>query len=392
MGPRVRAIGWTPALCSHNSGENADMSSVWIQFALKRATSKSVALVWLGCVFFAVTVPAQDKLVFAIDIIRHGDRTPLSNPFGEDMTNYWPEGIGRLTPLGTNQEYALGVQMKNLYYRELLDSNSAPNSICVFSTDTDRTRMSARLFLSGLVGAAAQSIPINLRVPVDITAGLSDSNAISAGLVLDPDKTPNLRALQSNYVLRTPEWMAANAAIQPQFARWSQALGRRINSIQDLSGLSDTLYIHQIHHVLWTNRLSPDDIDAIIAAGRWAFVYEYNLNIGRVTGKALLKKISEYMENARREEVSRKETALKYVLFSAHDNTLLSEMSALRAPLTGTNAPPYAALLHFGLFEAGPANFYMRVTYKDRADHVVPDPEDGGASWSLEHLSNLAGQ
>ena len=44
---------------------------------------KPMALVLLWCVFFAVTVPAQDKLVFAIDIIRHGDRTPLSNPFRE---------------------------------------------------------------------------------------------------------------------------------------------------------------------------------------------------------------------------------------------------------------------------------------------------------------------
>ena len=133
-------------------------------------------------------------------------------------------------------------------------------------------------------------------------------------------------------------------------------------------------------------------MDAIIAAGRWAFVYQYNPNIGRVSGRALLKKIAEYMENARREEVSRKENPLKYVLFSAHDSTLLSEMSALRAPLTGTNAPPYGALLHFGLFEAGGTNFYMRVNYKDRAQHVVPDPENGAASWSLEHLSNLAGQ
>jgi acid phosphatase len=186
--------------------------------------------------------------------------------------------------------------------------------------------------------------------------------------------------------------MATNAVLQPQFARWSQALGVKINSIQDLEGLSDTWYIHQIHHVPWTNHLGPEDIEAIIAGGRWAFVYQYNPNIGRVSGKAALEKISEYMEKARREEVSLKKTGLKYVLFSAHDSTLLSEMSALRAPLTGTNSPPYAALLHFGLFEAGGANFYLRITYRDRAERVVPDPENGGATWSLEHLSNLAAQ
>ena len=361
----------------------------WFESAVKRAASISPALLLLWSVFFAVPVPAQDKLVFAVDIIRHGDRTPLSNPFREDPA-LWPEGVGQLTALGTNQEYALGAEMKRLYYRELLDSDTASNSIRAFSTDTDRTRMSARLFLSGLAGdAAARSIPISLKVPLDITAGLSDSNAISTAAILNPDGTANMQALQSRYVLESPEWKATNAALQPQFARWGQALGLRLNSIQDLEGLGDTLYIHQIHHVPWTNRLGAEDIEAIIAAGRWAYVYKYNPNIGRVSGMPLLKKISEYMENARREEVARKERALKYVLFSAHDNTLLSEMSALKAPLTGTNSPPYAACLHFGLFEAGGTNFYMRVTYG--AERAVPDPENGGASWSLEHLSNLAG-
>ena len=350
-----------------------------------------MALVLWWCVFFAVTVPAQDKLVFAIDIIRHGDRTPLSNPFREPPTN-WPEGLGNLTALGTNQEVALGAEMLRLHYRGLLDSNPASPSICAFSTDTARTRASARLFLSGLVGDAAQSIPIHLTIPIDITAAISSNNAISAGKVLNPDETPNMRALQNQYIMQSPEWMATNAALQPQFARWGQAINRRINSIQDLIGLSDTIYIHQIHHVPWTNSLSPDDIDTIVAAGRWAFVYQYNPNVGRISGKELLKKISQYLENARREAVSPKGTAVKFVLFSAHDSTLISEMSALKAPLTGTNSPPYAALLHFGLFESGGTNFHVQVTYKDRSFHVVPDPEDGGPSWSLEHLSNLAGQ
>jgi acid phosphatase len=282
--------------------------------------------------------------------------------------------------------------MRRLHYRDLLDANTASQSIRAFSTDMPRTRTSARLFLSGLVGDAAQSIPIQTNIPIDITAALSGSNAVSTAMVLNPDTTPNMQALRSQYVFHSPEWVATNAALQPQFARWSKALNLQINGIQDLIGVGDSFYIHQIHHVPWTNRLSADDIGAIIAAGRWAFVHEYNTNVGRFSGNALLRKISQYLENARREAVSPKGTALKYVLFSAHDHTLISEMSALKAPLTGTNSPPYCALLHFGLFESGGTNFHIQVTYKDHAVHVVPDPEDGGASWSLEHLLKLAGQ
>jgi acid phosphatase len=367
------------------------MSMIDIPFAFKRARSKSMALILLLCVFFAAALPAQDKLVFAIDIIRHGDRTPLNNPFGEDLSN-WPEGLGSMTALGTNQEIALGSEMRKLHYGALLDSNTASQSILAFSTDMARTRASAHLFLTGLVGDSARTIPIHLTIPIDITAGFTDANVVGSAQVLNPDTTPNLLTLVNQYVLTSPEWMATNAALQPQFARWSQGLGLRLTGIQDLGLLSDTLYIHQLHHVPWTNRLGAEDIDAIIAAGRWAFVHEYNTNVGRVTGKPLLKKIAQYMENARREEVSLKATSLKYVLFSAHDSTLLSEMSALESPLAGTNAPPYAACLHFGLFESGPARFQIRVNYKDHADHVVPDPEDGGAAWPLEHLLKLAGQ
>ena len=173
------------------------MRILGIRFAFKRALPKPMALVLLWCVFFAGTAPAQEKLVFAIDVIRHGDRTPLSNPFREARTN-WPEGLGNLTALGTNQEYALGAEMLRLHYRGLLDSNNASQSICAFSTDTARTRASARLFLSGLVGDAAQSIPVRTNIPIDVTAALSSNNAISAARVLNPDVTPNLRALQSN--------------------------------------------------------------------------------------------------------------------------------------------------------------------------------------------------
>ena len=124
-------------------------------------------------------------------------------------------------------------------------------------------------------------------------------------------------------------------------------------------------------------------------------MYQYQADLGRITGKPLLKKVVEYMNNAIQEEMSRKktkQTTLKYVLFSAHDSTLLSEMSALRSPLTKANAPPYASFLHFALFEPRRANFYIQVTYNDNTDHVVPNPDSGGASWSLEQLLNLAGQ
>jgi len=85
-----------------------------------------------------------------------------------------------------------------------------------------------------------------------------------------------MRALPLPYVLQSPEWdrhqCGAATAIRPL----GPGLGLSIRTVQDLEGLSDTIFIHQIHHIRGPTALSPDDIDAIVAAGGWAFVYQYN--------------------------------------------------------------------------------------------------------------------
>jgi hypothetical protein len=328
-------------------------------------TSLSIAFILL---FFAVNISAQDKLVFAVDIIRHGDRTPTTELPGANPA-LWPEGLGQLTAEGTNQEYELGSRMRSFYLDSgLLGSNYVPGTIAVVSTATDRTRMSAKLFLMGLLANATPSIPIQTNVPATL---------------LIPTARRDFNNLLSRYVFPTPEWQATNAALQPQFDRWSRATHLEIANANNLIIPGDTLYIYQVHHVPVTKDLTPDDVQAIINAGRWVMAREYQAEVGQITGKDLLKKIGEYMRKAKREAASPKGTRLKYVLFSAHDSTLLSEMSVLRAPLTGANTPPYASFLHFALFEAKGGKFHIQIAYHDEADHVVPNPADGGASWSL---------
>ena len=128
------------------------------------------------------------------------------------------------------------------------------------------------------------------------------------------------------------------------------------------------------------------------SAGHWARVFQSRGEIGRITGGPLLGKIAQYMKKAHDEELSLKNDRLKYILLSAHDATLLSVMSALGAPLTGDNEPPYAAYLHFGLFEKDRANFNIQITYHDDQDHVVTNRASGGVSWSLDQFLKEAGQ
>lgn len=67
----------------------------------------------LGFVFL-FSVPsllfADDTLIFAIDIIRHGDRTPI---ISIPAVNYqWKEGNGQLTAEGMRQEYNMGKEFR----------------------------------------------------------------------------------------------------------------------------------------------------------------------------------------------------------------------------------------------------------------------------------------
>ena len=91
---------------------------------------------------------SKEKLIFAIDVIRHGDRNPIiAIPA---VAHDWPEGLGQLTALGMHQEYELGKKCRHDYVNKekLLPSSYQKGTLYVRSTDIDRTLMSATFFLT----------------------------------------------------------------------------------------------------------------------------------------------------------------------------------------------------------------------------------------------------
>lgn len=86
---------------------------------------------------------AEGKLIFAIDIVRHGDRTPLID--SPDMKKIWPQGLGQLTPTGMQQAYSLGKRMREMYVNQyhLLPAHFDTNTMTVRASDMDRTLMTA---------------------------------------------------------------------------------------------------------------------------------------------------------------------------------------------------------------------------------------------------------
>lgn len=108
-------------------------------------------LLLLLTTFLSINVYAEkETMIFAIDVLRHGDRTPLNTL---PLTSYcWAQGKGQLTSKGVQQLFNLGIQMRERYINDnqLLTSNYRKETVFVWSTDFERTIISAHALLSGL--------------------------------------------------------------------------------------------------------------------------------------------------------------------------------------------------------------------------------------------------
>ena len=325
------------------------------------------------------------KLIFAIDIIRHGDRTPLSNI--PTVEHVWPEGLGQLTTLGMAQEYALGQEMRKRYITQghFLPESYVPGSIYVRSTDFDRTLVSAQSLLLGLfpLGTGPTGLPEKYQpVPIHTIPFITEDI-----LIPDDNVAFNYNTLLQRYVSMpksSEEWHQKEKALKSKFPQWSAATGRPISSLYDLKSLSDALSLNQAHHVPMPANLSADDVSTITTVGQWALYTAFqNKVLGQVTGANLLHQISDYLKAA----AITPHQPLKYVLYSAHETTILGQLSALGAPLS--EVPPFASDLNIRLFKQGSGKYVVTVTLNNKP---IILPCSNSDTCSLDQFESLAQQ
>src|ERR1700677_330078 len=288
------------------------------KFYLKLSIGLILGLLFGTPLWAQGTQATQDKLIFAIDVIRHGDRTPYTD--FKNPPYVWPEGLGQLTPLGMSQEYNLGQKMHQIYMNDyaLLPESYLASTMRVRSTDYDRTLMSAESLLMGLypIGFGpnhTQPIPVH-------------TTALSQDDVLHPLANQQLAKLVETYIFPEADWQAKQALLQPKFAAWSEATGISITNLFDLLPIGDALYVRQQNQVPLPAGLSPEDVQAIINASLWALVQIFaSPVIAHAGAHSLLMQIDQYLQDA-----SQHKTPLKYVLYSGHDSTILPLLSDLQ--------------------------------------------------------------
>lgn len=309
----------------------------------------------LLCTFACNAALAEEQMVFAVDVIRHGDRAPI-----EAIPNApWTDNLalGHLSPKGMQQEFQLGEKFRERYVKQfhLLPEHYSPETMYVRSSDIDRTLISAECVLLGLypVGTGPSldgksALPSSYQpIPIHTKPRNEDS-------LLVMDFIPNLPATMERYVHNTAEWKAKAAKLEPKIKRWNELTGSKMETLRAVAGLGDALYIYQLHNVPVSKGLSEADIKEIEEETDWAFATSFKPHeIGDLTSHELLKVIVDYFKQSTQEK-----SKLKYVLFSAHDTTISGMMSILRDPVD--KRPPYSSDLSFALFKDG-AQYKVRM-------------------------------
>ncbi len=342
------------------------------------------ALTALLCTFTCTGALAQsEEMLFAVDVIRHGDRAPIESIPSAPWTD--PIPLGHLSPIGMQQEFQLGEKFRDRYVKQfhLLPEHYSSETMYVRSSDIERTLISAESVLLGLyplgTGPSVNGKPAlpgsYQPIPIHTKPRAEDS-------LLVVDFNPKLSSTLDQYVHDTAEWNEKNALLQPQLKRWHQLTAMKMDSLRSLIGLGDALYVYKLHDVPIPKGLTDADLKEIANETEWAFSATFRPHqVGDLTSHELLKVIADYFDAA-----TQSRSKLKYVLFSAHDTTISGLMSILRDPVD--RRPPYSSDLNFALFKDGAA-YKVRINLNGKPVAAPGFKNGEGALKDLRALLDL---
>jgi hypothetical protein len=315
----------------------------------------------LLCVYSCAV--AQERLIFAIDLVRHGDRTPLIESSG--MQKIWPQGFGQLTPQGMRQEFELGATLRERYITQyhLLPQYYDTNTMMVRSSNITRTMMSAQSLLLGLypldtgpsLRNGRKALPQGFQpIPINTVPPEQDN------LLVPKHNKKQYKALLETYIFNNPEWIKKERELSPHYRTWSEVFNVEINNLVDLIAVADRLYIETLYDIKPPANLDDKQANTIMNAGQWAFLQIINHpKYGSVFGADLAEKINDELHLAVQQD-----RPLKYLLFVAHDTTLAAQLKILGQNIE--DLPPYASHINYSLFDMGASQYEVRVTYNQK--------------------------
>lgn len=348
-------------------------------------------MLWLGSLFvLLLQIEAAPKLVQVQLVHRHGDRVPTVTYSLPTAWTTWeedpPKGLGltlgQLTGLGMSQSYALGSWLRDTYITNahlLSSSRYRADDITVWSTNVDRTLMTAQSVLMGLypngtsqaawnditnrygLPTGAQPIPIH-------TADFFDY--VFQAVDICPEYSERLQAL---YV--SAEWKD-HVQTYDSFMNWFKSTtGLTWASYVDFYNFYDTTMVSKFHNKLGgITKAITDRWGEIQSVVNWIEWKKKSIG-GKLIGSPLLREIFDNTARVAQNATSKK----KFVEFSAHDSTLM----ALAVTAGYDSNPKYREVasytsafvfeLYFDSSKTGNETYSVMVKYRDGMTAVIED-------------------
>lgn len=292
----------------------------------------------LYCFLTCFSLQAIDHLIFSVDLIRHGDRTPGSEL--QKSAYPWKEGLGNLTAQGVQQERTLGAQMRNEYQEKFRE-----NLIYARSTDMPRTKESLKALFGTLFPGAT--------IPIDSVKREDDDL-----LLVRPSRNPI--SFIKLYFFKRESWKEVEQKLASHLPLIRSSTGHSIEDLDDLDTLADILSIRQLHKIPLPKELTSDVAEKIVSLSEQ---YAVNLfkrdEVSEPAGRHFLDTVGHFFQEAKA-----KKTELKYVFYMGHDSSLMAVLNTLKVPFT--ERPPYASRLNFSLLRGGDGEYHVRMNYNGK--------------------------
>ncbi|XP_076360686.1 prostatic acid phosphatase-like isoform X2 [Tachypleus tridentatus] len=307
------------------------------------------------CVFLQILIVKagdQSSLQLLQILYRHGDRTPIRMFDTDPNKNYtWPEGLGRLTNLGKQQQYELGQYLRK-YYKGFLTDN--PREISIRSSAKERCLESAECNLAALYkpqGYWKWNNNLNWQpMPIETVPLAEDGMLFPESECPESDKEV-LR------ILKSPMAQRFNNDHQKLYRSLSEHSGEKIETWRDVGSVYDTLKIEKLH-----NLTVPDWVDPmweqLVNISNWNFHLGFDSEVILRLRTGLL--LKDMISNIQK-KINGRLPKLTVFMYSSHDTQVSLLLHALG--VFNMLAPPYCATIILELHRNGQHNHTIKVLY-----------------------------
>ncbi|XP_018567452.1 prostatic acid phosphatase-like [Anoplophora glabripennis] len=324
---------------------------------------------------------SESELVAVAVLYRHGDKTPTTS-FPNDQyfdLSYWPMGFGQLTNNGKKRHYELGKWFRKRYASFLPEEYNAKD-IYVFSSDVDRTLMSAQVNLAGLYPPkGAQVWNENLLwqpIPVHTMPKKEDQ------ILYMERPCPKYKRLY-NETYKSDFFTKIDEKYADFYKEVSTLTGWEIDDVHYFAQLQSVLYVYTNHNSTylppWSSSMDQDKLN-----------YLAGLNYARYTFTEDLKRLGDgpFFDNlfTKLDKVlDPAQAAPKFLMLSAHESTLSSVLNGMG--VFDNRAPEFASCVIWEVKKDTGGDHYVNLFYKKNSSDALDQLQLDGCDMDCKYES-----